>query len=206
MTLKARVIPCLDVKDGRVVKGVSFVKLPLDPARHFILCANVVGGCQGTTGPGSINAATGRPWGLTFPVITIADMVRAQAMLVEAMGIGTLQAVVGGSMGGMQVLQWASAYPESVFAAVPIATAARHSAQNIAFNEVGRQAIMQDPAWLDGDYPPNGGPRVGLAIARMMAHITYLSDASMERKFGRRTIQSRAQSSALRPPPPISTS
>ena len=159
---------------------------PLDPARHFILCANVVGGCQGTTGPGSINAATGRPWGLTFPVITIGDMVRAQAMLVEAMGIETLLAVVGGSMGGMQVLQWAADYPERMFSAVCVASAARHSAQNIAFHEVGRQAIMADPEWRGGDYAHHGArPEKGLAVARMAAHITYLSETALQRKFGR---------------------
>jgi homoserine O-acetyltransferase len=159
---------------------------PLDPARHFIVCANVVGGCQGTTGPGSINPATGRPWGLTFPVITIADMVRAQAMLVEAMGIETLLAVVGGSMGGMQVLQWAADYPERMFSAVCVASAARHSAQNIAFHEVGRQAIMADPEWRGGDYAHHGArPEKGLAVARMAAHITYLSETALQRKFGR---------------------
>lgn len=159
---------------------------PLDPNRHFILCANVVGGCQGTTGPGSINPATGRHWGLTFPVVTIADMVRAQAMLVEAMGIDTLVAVVGGSMGGMQVLQWASDYPERMFSAVCVASAARHSAQNIAFHEVGRQAIMADPDWRGGDYALHGTrPEKGLAVARMAAHITYLSETALQRKFGR---------------------
>lgn len=159
---------------------------PLDPTRHFILCANVVGGCQGTTGPGSVNPATGRPWGLTFPVITIADMVRAQAMLVEAMGIETLVSVVGGSMGGMQVLQWAADYPERMFSAVCVASAARHSAQNIAFHEVGRQAIMADPEWRGGDYAHHGArPEKGLAVARMAAHITYLSETALQRKFGR---------------------
>ncbi|MFA7262863.1 MAG: homoserine O-acetyltransferase [Caulobacter sp.] len=159
---------------------------PLDPARHFILCANVVGGCQGSTGPGSVNPATGRPWGLTFPVITIADMVRAQAMLVEAMGVETLLAVVGGSMGGMQVLQWAASYPERIFSAVCVAGAARHSAQNIAFHEVGRQAIMADPDWRGGDYALHGTrPEKGLAVARMAAHITYLSEMALQRKFGR---------------------
>ena len=159
---------------------------PLDPARHFILCANVVGGCQGTTGPGSVNPATGRHWGLTFPVITIADMVRAQAMLVEALGIETLLSVVGGSMGGMQVLQWASSYPERMFSAVCVAAAARHSAQNIAFHEVGRQAIMADPDWRGGDYALHGTrPEKGLAVARMAAHITYLSEMALQRKFGR---------------------
>ena len=159
---------------------------PLDPAKHFILCANVVGGCQGTTGPGSVNPATGRHWGLTFPVVTIADMVRAQAMLVEAMGVETLAAVVGGSMGGMQVLQWAASYPERMFSAVCIAAAARHSAQNIAFHEVGRQAIMADPDWRGGDYAlHHTRPEKGLAVARMAAHITYLSETALQRKFGR---------------------
>jgi homoserine O-acetyltransferase len=159
---------------------------PLDPARHFIICSNVVGGCMGSTGPSSINPATGAPWGLTFPVITIADMVRAQAMLVEALGVETLFAVVGGSMGGMQVLQWAADYPERIFAAVCMAAAARHSAQNIAFHEVGRQAIMADPDWRGGDYAAQGvRPEKGLAVARMAAHITYLSEPALHRKFGR---------------------
>ncbi|MFZ4606314.1 MAG: homoserine O-acetyltransferase MetX [Caulobacter sp.] len=159
---------------------------PLDPSRHFIVCANVVGGCQGSTGPGSLNPATGRHWGLTFPVVTIADMVRAQAMLVEALGIDTLLAVVGGSMGGMQVLQWASDYPERMFSAVCVASAPRHTAQNIAFHEVGRQAIMADPDWRGGDYALHGTrPEKGLAVARMAAHITYLSETALQRKFGR---------------------
>ena len=160
--------------------------LPLDPARHFIICANVMGGCMGSTGPGSINPATGKPWGLTFPVITIGDMVRAQALLIEALGIKRLFAVVGVSMGGMQVLQWAADYPERLFCAVIIAAAARHSAQNIAFHEVGRQAIMADPDWRGGDYVALGvRPEKGLAVARMAAHITYLSEAALQRKFGR---------------------
>ena len=160
--------------------------LPLDPARHFIICSNVVGGCMGSTGPSSINPATGRAWGLAFPVITIADMVRAQAMLVYALGIERLFAVVGGSMGGMQVLQWAVDYPERLFAAVCIAAAPRHSAQNIAFHEVGRQAIMADPDWRGGDYGALGvRPEKGLAVARMAAHITYLSEGALQRKFGR---------------------
>ena len=160
--------------------------LPMDPQRHFIICSNVVGGCMGSTGPSSINPATGRPWGLTFPVITIADMVRAQAMLVESLGIDTLFAVVGGSMGGMQVLQWAADFPEKLFSAVCIAAAPRHSAQNIAFHEVGRQAIMADPDWRGGDYAGEGvRPEKGLAVARMAAHITYLSEPALHRKFGR---------------------
>ena len=160
--------------------------LPMDPARHFIICSNVVGGCMGSTGPSSINAATGRPWGLAFPVITIADMVRAQAMLVRSLGIDKLFAVVGGSMGGMQVLQWAADYPEMLFSAVCIAAAPRHSAQNIAFHEVGRQAIMADPDWRGGDYANEGvRPEKGLAVARMAAHITSLSEPALHRKFGR---------------------
>jgi len=159
--------------------------LPLDPERYFIICPNVVGGCMGTTGPSSINPATKKPWGLTFPVITIADMVRAQAMLVEALGIEKLFCVVGGSMGGMQVLQWAADYPERVFSALVIASAARHSAQNIALHEVGRQAIMADPDWKGGAYATDAQPKKGLAVARMAAHITYLSEQALQRKFGR---------------------
>ncbi len=160
--------------------------LPLDPDRFFIICANVLGGCMGTTGPGSTDPATGAPYGLAFPVITIADMVRAQAMLVEALGIETLFAVVGASMGGMQALQWAADYPDRIFSAVCIAGAARHSAQNIAFHEVGRAAIMADPEWRGGAYEAAGvRPEKGLAVARMAAHITYLSEAALQRKFGR---------------------
>jgi homoserine O-acetyltransferase/O-succinyltransferase len=160
--------------------------LPLDPARYFIICSNVVGGCMGSTGPASVNPATGEVYGLAFPVITIADMVRAQAKLVEALGVETLLAVVGGSMGGMQVLQWAADFPERVYSAVCIAAAARHSAQNIAFHEVGRQAIMADPDWRDGAYEREGvRPEKGLAVARMAAHITYLSEQALQRKFGR---------------------
>ena len=160
--------------------------LPIDPGRHFIICSNVVGGCMGTTAPCSPDPATGEPYGLTFPVITIADMVRAQAMLLDHMGIESLLAVVGGSMGGMQVLQWAAGYPERLYSAVCIAAAPRHSAQNIAFHEVGRQAIMADPDWRGGDYARQGvRPSKGLAVARMAAHITYLSEAALQRKFGR---------------------
>src|SRR3954463_8396081 len=159
---------------------------PIDPERHFIICSNVIGGCMGSTGPASIDPQTGQPYGLAFPVITIADMVRAQAMLVEALGVETLFAVIGGSMGGMQVLQWAADYPEKLFSAVCIAAAPRHSAQNIAFHEVGRQAIMADPDWRGGAYDVAGvRPEKGLAVARMAAHITYLSEAALQRKFGR---------------------
>ena len=158
----------------------------LDTDRYFIICSNVLGGCMGTTGPSSINPATGQPWGLSFPVITIGDMVQVQARLVDALGIEQLFAVVGGSMGGMQVLEWCASYPDRVFAAVPIATAARHSAQNIAFHEVGRQAIAADPDWCDGDYQAKGTfPQRGLAVARMAAHITYLSEPALHQKFGR---------------------
>jgi homoserine O-acetyltransferase len=160
--------------------------LPLDPDRHFIICSNVVGGCMGSTGPASINPDTDEPWGLAFPVITIADMVRGQAKLVEALGIERLFAVVGGSMGGMQALQWAALYPERVVSVACIAAAARHSAQNIALHEVGRQAIMADPDWRGGAYARAGvRPEKGLAVARMAAHITYLSEGALQRKFGR---------------------
>ncbi|MBI3435671.1 MAG: homoserine O-acetyltransferase [Proteobacteria bacterium] len=160
---------------------------PIDTGRYFVICANVVGACMGTTGPASINPATDRPWGLEFPVVTIRDIVRAQAKLLDYLGIDSLFAVAGGSMGGMQVLQWAASYPERVFAALPIACATRHSAQNIAFHEVGRQAVMADPEWRQGRYLIEGTtPRRGLAVARMGAHITYLSDAALHRKFGRK--------------------
>jgi homoserine O-acetyltransferase len=160
--------------------------LPLDPDRSFIICSNVIGGCMGSTGPASIDPSTGKPYGLAFPVITIADMVRAQSMLIEALGVESLFAVIGGSMGGMQVLQWAADFPDKLFAAVCIAAAPRHSAQNIAFHEVGRQAIMADPDWRAGEYLSQGvRPEKGLAVARMAAHITYLSEAALQRKFGR---------------------
>jgi len=158
----------------------------LDTDRYFLICSNVLGGCMGTTGPLDVNAATGQPWGHEFPVITIGDMVRAQVRLVDYLGIDQLFCVIGGSMGGMQVLEWAAHYPHRVFSAVPIATAARHSAQNIAFNEVGRQAILADPDFCGGRYLDEGKkPHRGLAVARMAAHITYLSQAALHRKFGR---------------------
>ncbi|MEL6873026.1 MAG: homoserine O-acetyltransferase, partial [Pseudomonadota bacterium] len=159
---------------------------PIDTDRFFVICPNILGGCLGSTGPASINPDTGRAWGLDFPVITIQDMVNAQVRLIDALGIGDLFAVIGGSMGGMQVLDWAARYPERVFAAVPIATAAWHSSQNIAFHEVGRQAVMADPDWAEGRYLDQGRtPRRGLAVARMAAHITYLSEEALQRKFGR---------------------
>jgi homoserine O-acetyltransferase len=158
----------------------------IDTDRYFVICSNVLGGCMGTTGPMSENIASGEPYGLSLPVITLGDMARAQFALVDHLGIETLMAVIGGSMGGMQVLQWAADYPERVFAAAPIATAARHTAQNIAFHEVGRQAVMADPAWQSGAYYANEErPQKGLAVARMAAHVTYLSEEALERKFGR---------------------
>jgi homoserine O-acetyltransferase len=159
---------------------------PIDTNRFFVICSNVLGGCMGSTGPLS-RRADGTPWGADFPPVTIADMVRAQAMLIDALGIDKLFCVIGGSMGGMQVLQWAALFPQRVFAAVPIAAAAHHSAQNIAFNEVSRQAIAADPDFRGGRYWEAGTvPARGLAVARMMAHITYLSEAALSRKFGRR--------------------
>ena len=159
----------------------------IDTNRYFIICSNVVGGCLGSTGPASLNPETDRPYALDLPVVTIRDMVRAQAMLVDHLGIDTLFAVVGGSMGGMQVLEWAATYKNRVFAAMPIATAPKHSAQNIAFHEVGRQAVMADPAWSGGRYREKGErPEQGLGVARMAAHITYLSEPALQRKFGRR--------------------
>jgi homoserine O-acetyltransferase len=160
--------------------------LPIDTNRFHVICSNVIGGCMGSSGPHEIDPATGAPHGLQFPVITIRDMVRAQAMLLDHLGIPTLACVAGGSMGGMQALQWAASYPERVHSVLAIATAARHSAQNIAFHEVGRQAILADPEWNEGNYQALGtNPRKGLAVARMAAHITYLSEAALHRKFGR---------------------
>ena len=164
----------------------------MDTDRYYVICANILGGCMGTTGPKEINPATGKPWGTSFPVISIADMVRAQALLLDHLGIDSLFAVVGGSMGGMQVLEWAALYPNRVFAAMPIATAAHHTAQNIAFHEVGRQAIMADPDWRGGNYQAHAvRPHRGLAVARMAAHITYLSEKALQEKFGRK-LQDRA--------------
>jgi homoserine O-acetyltransferase/O-succinyltransferase len=157
-----------------------------DTGKYFIICSNVLGGCQGTTGPSSVNPQTGCPYAISFPVITMGDMVRLQARLMDHLGIERLLAVAGGSMGGMQALEWAVNYPERVTAAIVIATTARHSPQQIAFNEVGRQAIMADPDWCGGNYSSAKPPGRGLAIARMVGHITYMSDESMREKFGRR--------------------
>ena len=159
---------------------------PFDTDRFFVICPNVLGGCMGSTGPASINPETGEPYGLDFPIVTIADMVRAQALLIDHLGIDMLFCVAGGSMGGMQVLQWAATYPDRLFAALPIATATRHSSQNIAFHEVGRQAVMADPDWRGGRYLVAGTrPTKGLGVARMAAHITYLSETALQRRFGR---------------------
>ena len=160
---------------------------PLDTDRFFIICANVPGSCYGSTGPGSIDPDTGKPYGLTFPEITVEDMVRAQGWLLDEYGIDVVLAVIGGSMGGMQALQFAVTFPERARGIIAIASTYRHSAQQIAFNEVGRQAIMHDPGWRRGEYYNAGeGPTVGLAIARMVGHVTYLSDEGMHQKFGRR--------------------
>ncbi len=159
---------------------------PIDTNRFFVICPNIIGGCMGSTGPASLDPKTGKPYGLSFPVITIGDMVDAQVRLIDSLGIEQLFCVAGGSMGGMQVLEWAARHSERVFTAVPIATAAWHSPQNIAFHEVGRQAVMADPDWCGGRYLELGRvPRRGLAVARMAAHITYLSEEALHRKFGR---------------------
>ncbi len=158
----------------------------IDTNRYFVICSNIIGGCMGSTGPSSTNPATGRPYGLDFPVVTIGDMVKAQKALIDHLGIKRLLAVVGGSLGGMQVLEWCLRYPDMVRSAIPLATTAKHSALAIAFNEVARQAIMADPNWQEGNYYGGARPNLGLAVARMIGHITYLSDEAMRRKFGRR--------------------
>ncbi|MCH2154918.1 MAG: homoserine O-acetyltransferase [Opitutales bacterium] len=158
---------------------------PIDTNKFFVICSNCIGGCQGTTGPSSINPETGVAYGLDFPVVSIGDMVHAQKRLLDHLEIETLHAVVGGSMGGMQALAWATLYPSIPQRILGMATTARQNSQAIAFNEVGRSAIMQDPDWRNGNYTIGEGPKMGLAIARMMAHITYLSDRGLESKFGR---------------------
>jgi homoserine O-acetyltransferase/O-succinyltransferase len=166
--------------DSMIGPGKAF-----DTDKYWVICSNVLGGCAGTTGPSSTNPNTGKPYAMEFPVITIADMVRLQKMLVDSLGIPKLLAVAGGSMGAMQSLQWAVDYPEMVAASMPIAGTWRHSAQQIAFNEVGRHAIMGDPGWRSGNYDGTDGPTHGLSVARMIGHITYMSDESMREKFGR---------------------
>ena len=174
--------------DNMIGSGKAF-----DTDKYFVICSNVIGGCQGSTGPSSNNPKTNNPYGLDFPLITIKDMVEAQSRLVRSLGIGKLLCVAGGSMGGMQVLQWTVSFPEMVQTAIPIATSARHSPQQIAFNEVGRQAIMADHAWKEGQYYGHAAPSRGLAVARMIGHITYMSDVSMAEKFGRRVKEERPE-------------
>jgi homoserine O-acetyltransferase len=158
----------------------------IDTNRYFVICSNVLGGCMGTTGPSSTNPTTGQPYGLDFPVVTIGDMVKVQKVLLDHLGIDKLLAVIGGSIGGMQVIEWVISYPEMVTAAILLATTTRHSALAIAFNEIGRQAIMSDPNFNKGDYYSGPKPDLGLALARMVGHVTYLSDEAMRSKFGRR--------------------
>jgi len=158
----------------------------IDTDKYFVVCANILGSCMGSTGPCSYDPKTVEPYGLNFPVVTIGDMVTAQKALIDHLGIKKILAVVGGSIGGMQVLEWSIRYPDVVAAAVPLATTTRHSALAIAFNEVARQAIMADPNWENGNYYAGSKPETGLAVARMIGHITYLSDESMRLKFGRR--------------------
>ena len=167
--------------DDMIGPGKAF-----DTDKYFVICSNVLGGCRGSTGPSSTNPATQKPYGLDFPVITIADMVNAQKKLIDSLGIEKLLCVAGGSMGGMQALQWAALYPQSICSVIPVAAAMKHSPQQIAFNEVGRQAIMSDIAWNNGNYyQVEAKPERGLAVARMVGHITYMSDSSMEEKFSR---------------------
>jgi homoserine O-acetyltransferase len=158
----------------------------LDTNKYFIICSNVLGGCKGTTGPSSVNPKTGKPYGLDFPIISISDMVNVQKHLIDHLKIDQLLSVAGGSMGGMQALEWLTAYPDKLKSAIVIATAVKHSPQQIAFDEVGRQAIMADPHWRDGHYYSGHLPDKGLAVARMVGHITYMSEISMAEKFGRR--------------------
>ena len=158
----------------------------IDTNKYFVICSNVIGGCKGSTGPASINPKTGKNYGTDFPLITIGDMIQAQRHLLDHLGIKKLLSVIGGSMGGMQVLQWMVNYPERMQSAIPIATTLKHTPQQIAFNEVGRQAVMADPDWRNGDYYNSKLPAKGLAVARMIGHITYMSDTSMAEKFGRR--------------------
>lgn len=165
-----------------------------DTDKYFVISSNVLGGCKGSTGPSSINPAIDKPYGLDFPTITIKDMVRAQKHLIDHLGIEKLLCVVGGSMGGMQALQWAASYPDRISSVIPIATTLKHSPQQIAFNEVGRQAIMADPDWNGGNYFGGAPPSKGLAVARMIGHITYMSDTSMSEKFGRRIKDGKIQS------------
>jgi homoserine O-acetyltransferase len=166
--------------DNLIGPGKAF-----DTDKYFVICSNILGGCKGSTGPSSVNPKTNKPYALDFPVITIRDIVNAQKHLVDHLGIERLLSIAGGSMGGMQALSWLVNYPDRVCSVIPIATALKHSPQQIAFDEVGRQAVMADPNWRDGNYYGQSAPDKGLAVARMIGHITYMSDRSMEDKFGR---------------------
>lgn len=168
-------------------EGLIGAGKPIDTNKYFVVASNVIGGCMGSLGPKSTNPVTGKPYGLNFPVVTIGDMVRAQLLLADALGVAQWFSVIGGSMGGMQALEWAVRYPQRVFSAIPLATSVRHAAQNIAFHEIGRQAIMADPDWCGGDYIGQGRfPAKGLSVARMTAHVTYLSETVLQHRFGRR--------------------
>jgi homoserine O-acetyltransferase len=167
--------------DSMVGPGKAF-----DTNKYFVICSNVIGGCRGSTGPSSINPKTNKPYALSFPMITISDMVNAQRFLIDHLGIDKLLCVAGGSMGGMQALQWVANFPQRVRSCIPISTGLKHSPQQIAFDEVGRQAIMADPDWKEGNYYETGQPEKGLSVARMLGHITYMSDQSMEDKFSRK--------------------
>lgn len=169
--------------DDMIGPGKAF-----DTDKYFMICVNVLGSCKGTTGPASINPKTGKPYGLSFPVVTIEDMVVSQKQLLDHLGIKKLLSCTGGSMGGLQALQWAALYPETINSVILIATNYRHTAQQIALHEVARQAIMSDPDWHNGDYYGKGVPSRGMAVSRMIGHITYMSESSMEEKFGRKLI------------------
>ena len=162
---------------------------PIDTNQYFVICSNVLGGCQGSTGPNSINPETCKRYNLEFPKLTLRDMVKAQSRLIDSLGIDKLHAVIGGSMGGMLTLQWAKDFPNRLNRYIALASGSRHTAQTIAFNETGRQAIMRDAKWNKGEYDSEDGPFSGLSVARMMAHITYLSDVGLEAKFGRKLKQ-----------------
>ena len=170
--------------DDMIGPGKAF-----DTDKYFVICSNVLGGCKGSTGPSSTDPKTGKPYGLNFPIFTVADIINAQKQLIDFLGIEKLLCVAGSSMGGMQALQWFASYPEAVRSVIPIATTMKHSPQQIAFDEVGRQAVMADPAWQNGNYYDSGQPERGLAVARMIGHITYMSDQSMEEKFSRKLKQ-----------------
>jgi homoserine O-acetyltransferase/O-succinyltransferase len=176
-------------KDGEKPGWWDFLVGPgkgIDTNKYFVICPNILGSCMGSTGPSSINPETEKPYALDFPMMTIGDMVLTQKILINHLGIEKLRAVVGGSVGGMQVLEWCVKYPDAVQAAIPIATTMRHSALAIAFNEIARQSIISDPNWNKGNYYDGQPPNLGLAVARMVGHVTYLSDEAMRRKFGRK--------------------